>query len=327
MPSKEDTDSKKETGREVFTHLLKGEPLSRPAFIPLPGGLLVRVGGVSLKDLTLDPTLWASCLKKTAELFGFEGIVVGFDFTFMAEACGSEIFWENDEPSIVPLSQGVSQTPEKNPRMNNALEVAQRVFQLCRPERVCLAALTGPVTLASQLFGVEKGPQQIHEVKQLVTQVTEAFCKLRPDVLLFMEDTPLTLSELHLNHRRIYTTLKNIAAYYNIPSGLYLQGYQPEQVQRFAKLAMDLYILGPSSDNDFPSLSDLWNLAEGALGVGISLPFDNLKKVREIITQVVEFYHQRGGPRFFFTSHGPVTKEVDLEILHQVSKEIRQLRL
>jgi len=37
-----------ETGRTLFTNFLKGESLSRPAFVPLLWGLLERVTGIPL---------------------------------------------------------------------------------------------------------------------------------------------------------------------------------------------------------------------------------------------------------------------------------------
>jgi hypothetical protein len=132
---------------------------------------------------------------------------------------------------------------------------------------------------------------------------------------------------VNLSHRRIYNTLKNIAAHYTIPVGLYLEGYQHRTVNQFAKLKMDYYVLGPAADSGMPVFSELLSLAEGSLGVGIGLPLDDLEKTGEIIKQGTEHYRTGGGPGFFFTSHGPVTRDVDLDLLHQVTTEIRQITL
>ena len=69
------------------------------------------------------------------------------------------------------------------------------------------------------------------------------------------------------------------------------------------------------------------NLTEGTLGMGIGLPLDDLDKTREIIQQGVDLYRAGDGPGFFFTSHGPVTRDVDLDVLHQISREIHQITL
>lgn len=316
-----------DTGRKLFSHFLHGEPMARPAFVPFIRGVLARVAGSPFQELTSDPTLWTGALQKTADLFDLDGVVVGFDFSLMAEAFGCKLAWEDDRPGALMPAAEVCQAPQEQGRMKHSLEAAKRFFKVCQNERACLIALTGPVTLAAQVFGEEQGPDRAADLKQLVVQVIETLCQTRPDAVLFMEEDPLALTEVNLSHRRIYNTLKNIAAHYTIPVGLYLEGYQPQTVNQFAKLKMDYYVLGPAADSAMPVLSDLFNLAESTLGVGIGLPLDDLDKTKEIINQGKGLYQAGGGPGFFFTSHGPVTRDVDLDLLHQVTREIRQVTL
>ncbi|MBI5585357.1 MAG: hypothetical protein HY892_16215 [Deltaproteobacteria bacterium] len=316
-----------ETGRELFNQFLKGEPLSRPAYVPLLRGLTARVGGHSAETVYSDPTLWANSLLKTAELFNFDGVVAGFDFSLMAEACGCRLRWENDRPVCSALSGELCQTPEASGRMKNALEAAGRVFQTCRRQRACIGALTGPVTLARQLFGPEEAQNHLPEVKELVVRVAEAFCQTRPDVLVFMEGRPLASVKPDLTQRRLYQTLKNITGYYNLFNALYLQGYAAEEVAAFAALKMDIYILGPSEDKSLPPLSAIWDLGAEARGIGLSLPLDHIDQAREIIRQGLEWYQAKGRRSFFFTSFGPVTRDVSLESLQQLIREISQVRM
>jgi hypothetical protein len=314
-----------ESGGELFRKFLNREPLSRPAFVPMLRGLLSRVEGTPLEKLTSDPTLWANSLLKTAKLFGFDGVVAGLDFSLMAEACGCDITWKNDRPLVMPPKGSLSATPEQNGRMRHALEAAKRLFEVCRINFACVAALTGPVTLARQLFGKDEGPNRIREVKQLVVQTAEAFCKTRPDVLIFLEGRPLALAEPEAIHRRVYNTLKNIADYYDIPVGLYLQGYDPLKLKQFSSLKMDVYIPGPAWDNHLPPLSELLALGEDAVGVGLGLPLDDFEKAREIIREGLQLYHARARQSFFFTSFGPTTRDVNLESLHEIVAEICNL--
>jgi hypothetical protein len=314
------------TGRELFTQFLKGEPLSRPCYVPLVRGLMARIEGMTLEALTSDPTLWANSLVKAAELFDFDGVVAGFDFSLMAEACGCKIVWRDDRPVVQAPPSGICENPEESGRIKHALEAARRVFQVCRDRRFCVAALTGPVTLAHQLFGRLEGPKRVGDVKHLVVRVAEAFLKTRPDTLVFMEGRPL--ATVDRSHQRLYQTLKNIAAYYNIPVSLYVQGYPSRNLSQFASLKMDIYILGPSEDKSLPPLSELWNLSSNALGVGLGLPVDDLSKARALIREGLDLYRAQGGRRgFFFTSFGPVNRDADLETLHQLIKEISQTRL
>jgi hypothetical protein len=316
-----------ETGRAVFDKFLRGELLSRGPFVPLVRDLPARVDGKSFQTLISDPTLWANSLIKTTELFGFDGIVAGFDFSFLAEACGCPISWENDRALVHSPRQGELRDPITSPLMKNALEVAARVFQVCRTEKACVAAMTGPVTLASQLFGREEGPKRVAEVKPFIVKITESFCQVRPDVLIFMEGRPLALSEVTIAHRRIYNTLKNVLNYYNLPMGLYLQGYRPENLKSMASLNIDIYVLGPSNDGSSPSLTQVWELAKNATGVGVGLPVDHLDKAKEVIQEGRRLYRSQGAPSFFFTSFGPVTQDVNIATLHQVVNEIRQVSL
>jgi hypothetical protein len=316
-----------ETGRAIFDKFLRGEPLSRVPFVPLVRDLPARIDGKPFQTLISDPTLWANSLIKTTELFGFDGIVAGFHFSLLAEACGCPITWEKDRALIHTPLPGELRDPETSSRLKNALEVAARVFQVCRTERACVAAMTGPVTLASQLFGREEGPNRVAEVKPFIVKVTESFCQVRPDVLIFMEGPPLALSKVAVAHRRIYRTLKNVLNYYNVPMGLYLQGYRSENLKAMASLSMDIYVLGPSDDQGLPPLAQLWELAKGAAGVGLSLPMDHLDKAKEVIQEGRRFYRSQGSPSFFFTSCGPVTQDVNLETLHQVVNEIRRADL
>ena len=314
------------TGRELFNAFLNGKPMIRPAFVPLVRGLPARVEGQPFEMLTANPTLWANSLAKTTELFGFDGVVVGFSFSLMAEACGCRIVWDQDRPVMVSPTPALSEAPEESARMKAALEAAQRLFQVCRAEKACVATITGPATLASQLFGREEGPGKLAEVKTLMARVTECFAQVRPDVIVFLEGRPLTLNRVGLAQRKAYNTLKNILHYYDIKAGLYLQGYDPDHLNDFKLLGMDLYVLGPGRDNRPPLVDEVFELGADALGVGLGLPLDDSARAREIIAQGMELYRSQGGAGFFFTSHGPVTRETDLDVLHHLVNEIRQTR-
>ncbi len=309
------------TGRELFNHFLNDEPLERPVFVPMIRGMLSRVEGLPMERLMNDPTLWANSMVKTHKLFRFDGVVAGLDFTLMAEACGCEILWENDRPIASLPQKGLYEKPEETGRMKHALEAAARVFEVSRKDQACIAAVTGPVTLADMLFGRGKGVEHLGEIKQLMVQVAEAFCKTGPDVLIFMEGRPLGSTEITFSHKKIYNTLKNITGYYDVKSGLYVQRYDPSRVDRFNALKMDLYVLGPSADGTLPEVSRVWDLGVGALGVGLGLPLNDLTTARRLIREGRELYESSGGRGIFFTSLGPATRDVDLETLHQLVQE------
>lgn len=315
-----------ESGRELFNLFLRGDPLPRPPFLPLLRGLLARIGGTSVKSLTADPTIWANLLLKTADLFDLDGIVAGFHFSLMAEACGCQMDWQNDRPRILaPLA--LNDRPEESGRLQNAIEAARRVFQVSRPRRACVIALTGPLTLAWHLFGGLEGLERLDEVKDLLTRVTEVFCRIRPDVIIFMEGRPMTSHQHLLKQRRLYGTLKKITNHYGVSTGLYLQGYQPADLERLTALGLEIYILGPSLNLEGPPAGVLPAILDQALGAGLGLPLADPVAARQAIIEGAELYRARAGRGFFFTSFGPITREVDLESLHALVRLIHQVRL
>ena len=210
------------TGRERFKQFLNGESADRPAFVPLVQGLVARTEGVLRQTLTNDPTLWANSLMKATALFDFDAVVAGYDFSLLAEACGCEISWEDDRPVVCGLPDEFNECPETCGSLQHALEATKRVFDTCRKERGCVAALTGPATLALQLYG-DNGATRIGDVKAHIVPVLEAYCETRPDAVIFMEKQPFGDGKLSIKHRKIYNTIKNITSYYGIPSGLYLE--------------------------------------------------------------------------------------------------------
>ena len=301
--------------------------MSRPAFVPLVRGLAARVGGVKVEAYTQDPTAWANLLIKTADLFNLDGVVAGLDFTLLAEACGCPVEWRDDRPVLAGPAAALCPEPEQAGRLKVALNKARQIFEISRPSRACVAALTGPVSLAGQLFGLEQGAARLGEVKPLAVRVTEAFCATRPDVLIFLEGRALAQGPISLAQRKIYNTLRNLVAHYDIPVGMFLQDYEAELPAGLEQLKMDFHVLGLSREGGLPSRRALENLAGQGLGLGIGLPLDDLEAAREVMALGLELCRSQAGRGIFFTSLGPATREANLDTMHQLVKEIARVRL
>jgi Uroporphyrinogen decarboxylase (URO-D) len=309
-------------GRALFEKFLSGEPLPRAVYVPLLRGITARVGGVPHRELTSDATLWANSLAKTAELFDLDGVVAGFHFSLLAEACGCELKWRDDRPVVGPPPDVLHAMPLEQGRLPHALEAARRMFEVARSVRGCVAAVSGPLTLAATLFPGIDAEEGFAEIKEILTAVYEAFCKIRPDVLLLMESGPLVKGETGPKLKRLYFTLKKIAAYYDVASALYIQDYRPEQVQSMAGLKMDVYILGPDHKGGAPEPEDQWHLAENAMGIGLGLPPDGNAKSRDILDHGRRVFMEKPERNFFFTSLGPVGQahgpRYQLELVKQI---------
>ena len=307
-----------------FEQFLNGGEGDRPAFAPLIRGLAARTQGMSRQGLTQDPTLWANSLIKAADLLDLDAIVTGFDTSLLAASCGCPITWEEDRPEVCGVPNHLSQ--EICGPLAHALDTAQRVFDTCRQNRAGIAALSGPATLARQLFG-SSGQARIKEVKAYILPVLKAYCDTRPHAVLFMETCGFDKG-LTLQHRKIYNTLKNITAYYGIPAGLYLEGYDMGGILSFSALDMDIYVLGRSAQGDVPGVEDLAGLTAGSpAGFGLGLPMDDFDAACQLIDQGAEQYATQNRCGVFFTSLGPLTRDADLDMLHQVVKKIKEKAL
>ncbi len=312
-----------ESGRDLFDLFLKRKPLPRPAFVPLVRGLMARVTGATVESITADPAAWANSLVKTADLFDLDAIVAGFHFSVMAEACGCPVQWRDDRPVILSPNGNLCDTPETSGRMKHAIEAAGRIFQVARPRRACVAAITGPLTLARHLFGEGNELNNLRRAKDLLVRVVESFCATSPDALIFMEGHWHT-DDLDPKIKRAYGTLKNITSHYQVASGIYVQEYQDHSLRPLSQLGMDIYILGPAAEGGFPPVDDLWALGADALGVGLGLPFHDQDTARKVMEAGLDYYRGRSGVGFFFTSFGPLTRHVEPEVLHDFVSRIRR---
>ncbi len=313
------------TGRELFNELLDRSPLSRPVFLPHIRGLLSRVENRSMEILTSDPGLWTNSLLKTTRLFGFDGVVAGFEASVIAQACGCGMSWEADRPVGIMLQGDLTASPGQSPFLELGLEMGRRLFEVSRQNSACVALLPGPYTLADQVFGYWQGEDHMADIKPVMVEITEAFCKISPDILIFSEGKSLPLNDIGASHRRVFNTLRNIAAYYNIPVGLFLQDYQAAHVVNCVKLGLDIYIPGPDSNGFLPLPSKVWDLGKNALGLGLSLPLHDLDASRKIIIEAMALYRNKPDHGIFFTGQGPVTREIAMDNLHILVNEISNL--
>ncbi len=314
------------SGREIFLKFLSGEPLPRPAYVPLLRGITARVGGVPHQELTSDATIWANSLAKTADLLDLDGVVAGFHFSLLAEACGCELRWADDRPMVGAPPQSFESFSLEQGRLAQALEAARRIFEVVKSQRGCVAAVNGPLTLAAQLCRESDAEAGLAALKPVLVAVYEQFCKIRPDVLLLMESGPLVQGEITPALKRLYFTLNKIASYYNIATALYVQDYRPERIAELASLKMDIYILGPDSTGGAPLADAQWRLAEESMGIGLGLPPDDPESCRQILAEGGRLFCGEPRRNFFFTSLGPLCRRHDPQTQLELVQQIRQIR-
>jgi hypothetical protein len=252
--------------------------------------------------MVADASQWTSCLTAVGRLFELDGVVAGYQPDLLSRS------WDDEHPS---LSVGTQ----------TALETLRRVRHACGQERMVAAALTGPLSLAAELETCAGIGVTSADLKGPLVRLAEAFCETRPDLLLLVEAgaTPGTMSP---GYRRLYQTVRNIASHYDVPVGLYAEGYAADEIEGYLTLGCDLILLGPSAAGNHSGLELLAGLDRGTLAVGLGLPIADREASRALIEVGLRLWEAWGGAGLFFTVHEPTTDAVGPDEMHALIAEI-----
>lgn len=319
-----------DSGRVLLTKALRCEPVVRPPFLPLVHRVAARLAGCSVQEMQSDAGLWTAGLVAAAKLLSADAVAVGYDPTLVAEGLGAQITWKNDSPRLAGVGEihaGIPESPETTGRLSVALEVMRRLFPTVAAECGCVAMLTGPVTTAAMLCGPTMAVERARDFKAPLLRCVEAACESRPDLLLFMEGAGFLAGGITVAHKRIYGTLKNVAAYYNIPVGIFLRGYaEQEDLSQLVALGLDCVALGSAASGAFPTAAQAWALADGRSAVPYSLPGDDLARVPEELAKATQMSREAGAG-FFVIVAEPDRGEFDMVMLQRAAEAIVAARL
>lgn len=299
--------------RDWLKSLAAGQLPAGPAFIPLLEKLAPRVAGISYQQMSSDATAWSNALGQAAQLLGCNALTLGWDDTLLAEACGVPLEWLDDQPRLALRAEAFNPQARTAGRMPALLETAQRVCQTTKAEGACVLALTGPATLARQVFAAAADKPLLEQLKPVLVEVVEALCQGRPECLVFMESGAALAGDVTPDLRRIYNTLKNIATYYGVMPALYLDAYVgwQETAARWAALKLEHLLLGSDAAGDLPQPAAL----SGWQGLGWPLAAADLAASRARIAACAGM--QAAAPALFFTT--ALRQPADIEALRGIS--------
>jgi hypothetical protein len=240
--------------RDWFKCVAGGQPPAGSAFMALLENIAPRVAGTSWQQMSSDPTAWSSALGQAAQLLGSTALTLGWDETLLAEACGVPLTWNEDKPLLGARAENFNAQAKAAGRLPVLLETAQRLCQTARPERACVLAITGPATLARQVFAAKPEKPLLDQLKPVLVDVVEGLCQGRPECLVFRESGASADGDVTPDLRRIYNTLRNIASYYGVMTALHLDGYADWQqdAARWTALKIDHLLLGADAAGKLP---------------------------------------------------------------------------
>ncbi len=305
--------------RSVMDAFLHNTPSDHIAFMPAMEPLAARVGGMSYQSMSSDPAQWSSNLTKAGQLLQADALVLGFDDTLLAEACGANVQWQEDRPLITGVAVLPAVTEAINGRLEAAVEALGRLIQTTRNDFCCIAAMTGPVTLAARLNTTH---DQAGELKQITVEIARALCNKRPDLLLFRESSSICENDIGMPQRRAFNTLCNVARYFNIPTAIYVEGYTRKTLASIDKLKLDFYFFGEAADGSIPDPEWFVELAQRVGGIGVALPFNN---VTETLRHAELCSKTLAGKNILFTSAGDLVQDTDLDTACAITNGLKSL--
>lgn len=303
------------TPRQAMDGYLSGRA-ARPVLAPFVERLSARIAGTSYQAMCADAGNYTAALSKTANLLALDAVVVGADDTLLAEALGATIIWRDGRPEISAPPSALADEPATQARLKIAIEAASRLFQVTRGAQGCIAAMTGPATLATQLYGQAGMADGLSALKPALVSVAEAYCKTRPDILLLVE-THGVLSATEARLRRTLSAIKNVASYYDVRLGIYAASYVAADLAAFSA---DVFVLG---SNENLMKEAVMALGEASSTVGLALPVgsgDCLHVVQHVRGAL------KGGSNFLLTSSGDIAADADIERLRNELSQLRELR-
>ncbi len=122
------------------------------------------LAGVAVGDYVRDGALIAHCQLAALRHYGYDAVFALMDVNVEAEALGARLRWSADRyPSIetYPLSPQIDPAvlatpdPHQAGRMPELLRAARRLREAVGDEVLVVGCVLGPMTLASQLLGLE----------------------------------------------------------------------------------------------------------------------------------------------------------------------------
>lgn len=187
-------------------NVFAGEQAGRVPVAPLVFSFAGKIRSLGPREVMSDPTALANSLIDARELFGYDAIVTWFDTTTEAEACGCAVDWSAGTPVVAgPVGEGAiaglnPEDIEDRGRVPVAREVAARLVKQVGREVTLLGAVTGPLTLFSQLVGcgfreasgrdAAASDEKMELVGAVATRMVRLYGELGLDGVMIAEDVP-----------------------------------------------------------------------------------------------------------------------------------------
>lgn len=224
------------TPRQMAKELLKGVLPCRPLFLPIVFSLGASVENIPLDTFLSNPTKISSSLRQMRGHLRADGVACYFDPYLEVEALGATvqlhpgdqpptIHWRHSTPrGEVPEGLRSPEEALRGGRVPVAVEVIRRMNSLGNRDFLLMAGVTGPLTLASRITGLdprekvhgEDVPTSALEFAASVdTQLATAFLEAGADLIVIQEDIlPAQTAESYDFWANLLTPTINVIRFY-----------------------------------------------------------------------------------------------------------------
>jgi len=144
---------------------LGGQPVDRLPVFAVLGAYGGKLTTTDLRTLFSDASAYVAGQRAVQEEFGFDLVMLPFDFSIIAEACGGEVAWSADQaPNMKrPGSRSAEMAlarplPDhlRSGRLPFMLDATRQLAALYKEQVPVIGVLPGPGVLPSLLIGMEQ---------------------------------------------------------------------------------------------------------------------------------------------------------------------------
>ncbi len=200
------------TARKAIKAWLQGETPSRPLLMPFVFSLAAKLESLPRREFLSNPTKICNGLRQIHTYLHLDGVCCYYDPFLEAEALGCHLEWNGDEarlprPShkqeVVLSNLGSPDTIPANGRLPIACEVFRRLKVMLANGPALMARVTGPHTLAAQLFhDPTDAPDRIASCAEAGMVVARSLLEAGADAVFISE---ASLPEMTLSECETYT--------------------------------------------------------------------------------------------------------------------------
>jgi uroporphyrinogen decarboxylase len=248
------------TPKRLLRGAFESADLPRLPFFPWVFTHAARLEQIPLKKMYADSTQYVKCLQNARKLYGYDGIVGGFDASLVAEIGGCPVIWGGDfeVPAANPhpefnfdrLKDIDVESAGKTRRFGTVIESLRRINVISGSNPALAAAIDGPLSLAAVLTGRDmikdftERPEEtikiIEATAGFLLKVVQVYCQLQLDVIVVADRLAAVFPAEHLSRlKSSLSPIVNMVRFYNAFSVLLPGEASPDRLANLVDLGFD----------------------------------------------------------------------------------------